>query len=201
MSKWLPKLGIKIKSAVPYYLGVFLLLGCNDAPLDQETKQNPQDKQRVGKLNEQAQKVESVATDEKKPQNEDSTPKPEKQQASDAKQESDEEQPPAPSEKAVQASTASNPSKKQDKQESVDLSKGRELFAKKCKGCHGEDGKGQTKIGIELKIPSMASTKLSVAKIAEIIRNGVPDTKMKAFRQKLSPEEITAIATYVKKEL
>ena len=106
--------------------------------------------------------------------------------------------------KANPPDTEARPTTKQDNSKpaaSGDLTKGQEIFAKKCKGCHGDDGKGQTKIGLELKIPSLIKTKDSLAKITEIIRDGVPDTKMKAFRQKLSDEEIDAVAVYVKNGL
>ncbi|PRQ04417.1 Cytochrome c6 [Enhygromyxa salina] len=76
---------------------------------------------------------------------------------------------------------------------------GKPLFEKKCKSCHGIDGKGDTTIGKKVDMPSLVKTKLSKAKIVALITDGVPDTKMKAFKTKLSKDEIDAVAAYVKK--
>lgn len=73
------------------------------------------------------------------------------------------------------------------------------LYDGKCKSCHGADGKGETTIGKKVDIPSLAGTSLSKAKIVSTIENGVPDTKMKGYKDKLSKEEIDAVAGYVKK--
>jgi mono/diheme cytochrome c family protein len=73
------------------------------------------------------------------------------------------------------------------------------IFSGKCKSCHGADGKGDTTIGKKVDIPSLAGTSLSKAKIVSTIENGVPDTKMKGYKDKLSKEEIDAVAAYVKK--
>ena len=76
---------------------------------------------------------------------------------------------------------------------------GKPIFKKKCKTCHGLDGKGDTTIGKKVDIPSLAKTKMSKGKIIKTITNGVPDTKMKAYKSKLSKDEIEAVAIYVKK--
>jgi mono/diheme cytochrome c family protein len=81
---------------------------------------------------------------------------------------------------------------------------GKELYLGKCKSCHGPDGKGDTSMGKKVReaggeFPSLAGTKLAKAKIVEIVENGVPDTKMKGYKDKLSKDEIDAIAGYVKK--
>lgn len=73
------------------------------------------------------------------------------------------------------------------------------IFEGKCKSCHGADGKGDTTIGKKVNIPSLSGTSLSKAKIVSTIENGVPDTKMKAYKDKLSKDEINALADYVKK--
>jgi mono/diheme cytochrome c family protein len=76
---------------------------------------------------------------------------------------------------------------------------GKPIFDAKCKSCHGADGKGETTIGKKVNIPSLAGTKLSKSKIISTTESGVPDTKMKGFKDKLSADEIEAVATYVKK--
>jgi mono/diheme cytochrome c family protein len=73
------------------------------------------------------------------------------------------------------------------------------IYEGKCKSCHGGDGKGDTTIGKKVDIPSLAKTSLSKAKIVSVIESGVPDTKMKGYKDKLSKEEIDAVADYVKK--
>lgn len=76
---------------------------------------------------------------------------------------------------------------------------GKPIFEAKCKSCHGADGKGETTIGKKVGIPSLAGTKLSKSKIISTTENGVADTKMKGFKDKLSADEIEAVATYVTK--
>jgi mono/diheme cytochrome c family protein len=73
------------------------------------------------------------------------------------------------------------------------------IFDGKCKSCHGADGKGDTTIGKKVNIPSLAGTKLGKDKIISVVESGVPDTKMKGYKDKLSKEEIEAVAGYVKK--
>ena len=73
------------------------------------------------------------------------------------------------------------------------------IYDGKCKSCHGADGKGDTTIGKKVNIPSLAGSSLSKAKVVATIENGVPDTKMKGYKDKLSKEEIDAVANYVKK--
>ncbi len=85
------------------------------------------------------------------------------------------------------------------KPESTPKIDGKPLFEKKCKSCHGIDGKGDTTIGKKVDIPSLAKTSMSKSKIVSVIEKGVPDTKMKAYKDKLSKEEIDAVAAYVKK--
>ena len=76
---------------------------------------------------------------------------------------------------------------------------GKPVFESKCKSCHGADGKGDTTIGKKLEIPSLSGTKLAKAKIVSIIESGVPDTKMKGYKDKLTADEIDAVAVYVGK--
>jgi mono/diheme cytochrome c family protein len=76
---------------------------------------------------------------------------------------------------------------------------GKAIFDLKCKSCHGADGKGDTTIGKKVNIPSLADTKLSKSKIISTTETGVPDTKMKGFKDKLSADEIEAVAVYVTK--
>ena len=76
------------------------------------------------------------------------------------------------------------------------------LFDQKCKFCHGEDGKGQTKKGKLVKAADFTGPrwqKLTTDdEIRKAITNGVPKTKMKAFKDKLTPEQIEALVKYVR---
>jgi len=78
----------------------------------------------------------------------------------------------------------------------------KQLYDKNCKNCHGADGKAQTKMGKKYEIDSFADAdwqaKHSDEKIREVIANGKPKTKMKAYKSKLSAEQIDALVKYVR---
>ncbi len=79
---------------------------------------------------------------------------------------------------------------------------GKPLYDKLCKGCHAADGSGSAgmkKSGIPDMSDRAWQAKNSKGKIAGVLNNGVPGTKMKAFKDKLKPDEIAAVAAYVKK--
>ena len=69
------------------------------------------------------------------------------------------------------------------------------LYGNKCTACHGKDGKG-TSVGKKMGAPDLTTLKISDADIAQVIENG--KGKMTAFKGKLAPEEIQAVAKYVK---
>ncbi len=76
----------------------------------------------------------------------------------------------------------------------------KKLFEYHCATCHGEDGKG-TKRGRELKAPNLADPDWQVKKkdseILDSIVNG--KNKMPRWSDKLKPEEIQALARYIRK--
>jgi mono/diheme cytochrome c family protein len=76
------------------------------------------------------------------------------------------------------------------------------IWEKKCASCHGKDGMAQTTMGRKQKIDDMTTAKWQQkntdAHIHDVIVNGVKDTKMKPFKDKLSPEEIDALVKYVR---
>ncbi|MEX1364888.1 MAG: c-type cytochrome [Nannocystaceae bacterium] len=80
----------------------------------------------------------------------------------------------------------------------ADRAAGRELFMSKCKTCHGTDGKGDTAFGRKLEIVSLVNTGRSRAKIKAITANGVPGTKMKPYKGKLTDQELENVAAFVK---
>ena len=65
-----------------------------------------------------------------------------------------------------------------------------------CASCHGADGEAKTSMGEKLGIPPLKKTPKS--KISKIISNGVAGTKMKAFKGKLTDDEIAAVTAFVK---
>ena len=77
---------------------------------------------------------------------------------------------------------------------------GKALYEAKCKSCHAIDGKG-SKAMQKNKIPDMTNpdwqAKHDRAKVIAAITDGVKDTKMQSFKEKLKPEEIEAIAVYL----
>jgi cytochrome c6 len=74
---------------------------------------------------------------------------------------------------------------------------GKALFAAKCAACHGQDGKGQTKMGEKLGVKDLTTTSLSEADVEKTIETGKPP-KMTAYKGKLSDAEIKAVAQFIK---
>jgi mono/diheme cytochrome c family protein len=81
----------------------------------------------------------------------------------------------------------------------------KENWEKNCTKCHGPDGKGKTKMGEKLAIKDYSDAKVQDAvkdsEMAKAIKEGVKDgekTKMKAFGEVLSDDEIKALVKYVR---
>ena len=74
---------------------------------------------------------------------------------------------------------------------------------KMCVGCHGKDGKGQTKLGKKFGVPDFTNkdwqSRHDFNKIKKVIRDGEPNTKMPAFKKRLKNEaNLDAVTRYVK---
>jgi cytochrome c6 len=69
------------------------------------------------------------------------------------------------------------------------------LFASKCAACHGKEGKG-TAVGQKMGAKDLMAVKATEEELAAVITNG--RGKMSAFKDKLSADEIKALAKYVK---
>ena len=81
---------------------------------------------------------------------------------------------------------------------------GKELWEKNCAKCHGEDGKGKTKMGEKLGVKDYTDAKVQADmkddQIVKAIKDGIKDgdkTKMKAFTD-LSDDEVKALAAQVR---
>jgi len=81
----------------------------------------------------------------------------------------------------------------------------KENWEKNCTKCHGPDGKGKTKMGEKLNLKDYTDAKgqadLKDEAMTKAIKDGVKDgekTKMKAFGDALSDDEIKALVKYVR---
>ncbi len=82
------------------------------------------------------------------------------------------------------------------------------MFRSKCAGCHGNDGKGKTKQGEKMKIGDMTSAAFkkdnTPDKIKTTILDGINRDKdgvkqeMKPLKDKLTPEQVDQLVTYVR---
>jgi len=78
-----------------------------------------------------------------------------------------------------------------------------ELWKTKCKSCHGEDGKAQTKMGQKESIDDLTDAgwqkRHSDEKIREVITEGSKkNKKMKPYKDKLSPEQIDSLVKHIR---
>jgi cytochrome c oxidase cbb3-type subunit III len=74
------------------------------------------------------------------------------------------------------------------------LAEGRQFFESRCAGCHGLDGRGAERAP---DIVTGAARQRSRARLAEIIRQGVPASGMPAFST-LDPISMNALVGYIK---
>jgi cytochrome c6 len=76
---------------------------------------------------------------------------------------------------------------------------GKTTFEANCSICHGEDGSGDTPIGMSLEIPDLRSDevqKLSDTELINIVTNG--KDPMPSFKGKLTADEIKGVIGYVR---
>ena len=76
-----------------------------------------------------------------------------------------------------------------------------EIFAQKCAGCHGRDGKGQTTMGKKLSVKDFTDAKVQAAAkdadwekgITEGVKDAAGKVVMQPSKGKISPEDIKAL--------
>ena len=80
----------------------------------------------------------------------------------------------------------------------------KELWAKNCAKCHGEDGQGHTKMGEKLGVKNYTDPKVQDAvkdeQMAKAIKEGVKEgdrTKMKGFTD-FSDDEVKALVAHIR---
>ena len=78
-----------------------------------------------------------------------------------------------------------------------------ELWTVKCKSCHGADGRAQTPMGKKDAIVDMSQpawqTAQTDADIREVIADGSSrNRKMKPYKDRLTPQQIDALVTYIR---
>src|SRR5215510_13059301 len=78
------------------------------------------------------------------------------------------------------------------------------VWAKDCVKCHGEDGKGKTKMGEKLGVKDYTDPKVQDAmkddQMAKAIKEGIKEgdkTKMKGFSE-LSGDEVKSLVAYIR---
>ena len=73
----------------------------------------------------------------------------------------------------------------------------------KCKGCHGMDGKANTKVGVKEKIPDLSSVKWQAETTDEVILKVIThgsekNQKMKAYKEIFTATEIASLIPYIR---
>lgn len=82
--------------------------------------------------------------------------------------------------------------------------RGERLFQANCSFCHGGDGTGKNWIGQFMEPKARDLTQYTVgtlppARLRQVIRDGLPETSMPAWRHVMSASEIDAVAAYVQR--
>jgi mono/diheme cytochrome c family protein len=79
---------------------------------------------------------------------------------------------------------------------------GQRLYNAKCSSCHGKDGKGDTEMGRKTLVKDLTDPKVQATFAGDVLidelTNGMKDTKMPGYKDKLSADEIQAVAAYTR---
>ena len=84
--------------------------------------------------------------------------------------------------------------------------RGARIFQENCAFCHGADGSGRNWIGRFLEphagdLTGERVQRLDVEALTAVVREGLPDTSMPAWKHVLAPAQIRDVVTYVKEVL
>ena len=78
-------------------------------------------------------------------------------------------------------------------------------WSQHCASCHGKDGSGSTMMGKKLGVKDYRDAKVQAAfsdgEVESAIKDGVKEggkEKMKAYKDKISEEEVKALVAYVR---
>lgn len=102
--------------------------------------------------------------------------------------------------------TANLPAKTPFPEVANPIEAGKTIYTRNCVNCHKEDGTGGKVVieGKTLNPENLTSEKIkgfSDEKITKFVTEGIEDEGMPSFKDKLDPEEIKLVVTYVRREL
>jgi putative heme-binding domain-containing protein len=77
------------------------------------------------------------------------------------------------------------------------VDEGRQIYNRACTACHGADGAGG-EMGPALGVPARRYAQASDAQIFDAIKNGIAGTQMPRFAGRLSDDDISKVAAYIR---
>jgi mono/diheme cytochrome c family protein len=80
--------------------------------------------------------------------------------------------------------------------------RGEKVFQSNCAFCHAPDGRGRNWLANFLDtqprdLTGQAISGITIERLTEVVRNGLPETSMPAWRSVLNDRDIRAVAAYV----